>query len=96
MMLYRYLERALRALKKTDEAEDVAKKIYAHRKQKKIEKIEAEKSLWNAWIMELFESIIDPKKDREEEEKIKKEIRASKKAWRKVWNERFKFLDGAD
>jgi len=47
--------------------------------------------------MEPFESIVDPnKKEREEEERIKKEVRASKKAWRKIREERFKFLDGAE
>ncbi|KAL7426699.1 hypothetical protein ACHAXH_001118 [Discostella pseudostelligera] len=94
--LYRYLEQALRAQKKNDEAEDVARKIYNNKQQKKTEKDEAEKSLWDQWVLEPFESIVDPnKREREEEEKIRKEVRASKKAWRKVREERFKFLDGA-
>jgi len=38
--------------------------------------------------------IMDPnKKEREEEEKLKKEVRASKKQWRKIRQERFQFLD---
>jgi len=95
--LYRYLEQTLRAQKKNSEAEDVAGKIFKHKQQKRTEKAEAERSLWEQWILEPFESIIDPnKKDREEEERIKKEVRASKKAWRKIREERFKFLDGAD
>eukprot|EP00571_Detonula_confervacea_P011237 CAMPEP_0172298710 /NCGR_PEP_ID=MMETSP1058-20130122/1238_1 /TAXON_ID=83371 /ORGANISM="Detonula confervacea, Strain CCMP 353" /LENGTH=791 /DNA_ID=CAMNT_0013007997 /DNA_START=252 /DNA_END=2627 /DNA_ORIENTATION=- len=95
--LFRYLEQALRAQKKNKEAEEVAEKIFKNKQQKRTEKVEAERSLWDQWVMEPFESIIDPnKKDREEEEKIKKEVRASKKAWRKIREERFKFLDGAE
>lgn len=95
--LYRYLEQALRAQKKNAEAEEVAAKIFKNKQQKKTEKDEAERSLWDQWVMEPFGSIVDPnKKEREEEENIKKEVRASKKAWRKIREERFKFLDGAE
>jgi hypothetical protein len=95
--LYRYLEQTLRAQKKKDEAEEVAARIFRHKEQKRTEKIEADRSLWNQWILEPFESMLDPnKKDREEEERIRKEVRASKKAWKKIRDERFKFLDGAD
>lgn len=93
--LYRYLEQALRAQKKNEEADEVAGKIYENKQRKKTEKVEAERSLWDQWVAEPLESIVDPnKKEREEEEKIKKEVRASKKAWRKIREERFKFLDG--
>ncbi|KAL7454333.1 hypothetical protein ACHAWC_005970 [Mediolabrus comicus] len=92
--LYKYLEQALRAQKKIDEADGVAAKIAENKQLKKKEKVEAEKSLWDQWVTEPFESIVDPnKKEREEEERIKKEVRASKKAWRKIREERFKFLD---
>jgi hypothetical protein len=92
--LYQYLEKALRAQKKIDEADEVAAKIDENNQQKRNEKVEAKKSLWDAWVTEPFESIVDPnKKEREEEERIKKEVRASKKAWRKIREERFKFLD---
>lgn len=95
--LYKYLEQALRAQKKTEEAEHVAEKIFKNKQMKNTEKIEANKTLWDQWIAEPFESIVDPnKKEREEEERIKKEVRASKKAWRKIRDDRFKFLDGAD
>eukprot|EP00581_Thalassiosira_minuscula_P014152 CAMPEP_0183721032 /NCGR_PEP_ID=MMETSP0737-20130205/13468_1 /TAXON_ID=385413 /ORGANISM="Thalassiosira miniscula, Strain CCMP1093" /LENGTH=840 /DNA_ID=CAMNT_0025950999 /DNA_START=143 /DNA_END=2665 /DNA_ORIENTATION=+ len=95
--LYRYLEQALRAQKKTEEAEVVAELIFQNKQQKKTEKVEADKSLWDQWVTEPFESIVDPnRKEREEEEKIKKEVRASKKAWRKIREDRFKFLDGAE
>jgi hypothetical protein len=97
MTLYKYLEKALRAQKKKEEADQTAEKIFRNEQMKNTEKEQADKSLWNQWIMEPFESIMDPnRKEREEEERIKKEVRASKKAWRKIREERFKFLDGAD
>jgi hypothetical protein len=92
--LYKYLEQALRAQKKIDDADGVAAKIAENGRLKTKEKIEADKSLWNQWVAGPFESIVDPNKnEREEEERIKKEVRASKKAWRKIREERFKFLD---
>ena len=92
--LYKYLEQALRAQKRLDEADEVAAKIEENKKLKSNEKVEADKSVWDEWITEPFESIVDPnKKEREEEERIKKEVRASKKAWRRIREERFKFLD---
>jgi hypothetical protein len=40
---------------------------------------------------------MDPnKKEREEEKKLKKEVKASKRAWRKIRKERFRFLDGTN
>ena len=40
---------------------------------------------------------MDPnKKEREEEEKLKKEVKASKRAWRKIRKERFAFLDSTN
>ena len=41
--------------------------------------------------------VTDPnRKEREEEESLRKEVKASKKQWRKIRRERFPFLDGAD
>ena len=92
--LYHYLEQALRAQEKTNEAENIAAKILRHKQKMKTEKAEAERTLWDQWVMEPFESIVDPnKKEREEEEKTKKELLASKRAWRKIRKERFKFLE---
>uniref|UniRef100_A0A7S2M220 Uncharacterized protein n=1 Tax=Skeletonema marinoi TaxID=267567 RepID=A0A7S2M220_9STRA len=92
--LYKYLEQALRAQKRIDEADEVAAKIAEYKQLKTNEKVEADKSTWDQWVTEPFESIVDPnKKEREEEERIKKEVRASKKAWRKIREERFRFLD---
>jgi len=43
---------------------------------------------------EAYEFLVDPnKKEREEEEKLRKEVKASKKRWRKIRQERFAFLD---
>lgn len=57
----------------------------------------AEKSLWESMVAaptEALEMIMDPnKKEREEEETLKREVKASKKQWRKIRQERFKFLD---
>lgn len=62
-----------------------------------VETEHAEKSLWDSMIAaptEALEMILDPnKKEREEEEHVKKEVRASKKQWRKIRQERFQFLD---
>lgn len=95
--LYRYLEQCLRAQKRFDEADDALEKIEKNVRRNNTEKVEAERSLWDTFFVEPFESIVDPnKKEREEEERLKKEVKASKKAWRRLREERFKFLDGAD
>jgi hypothetical protein len=58
---------------------------------------EGEKSLWDAFLsgpQEAFDMIMDPnKKEREEEEKIRKEVKIAKKTWRAIRKERFGFLD---
>lgn len=61
---------------------------------------EAEKSLWQSFLdapTEALDMIMDPnKKEREEEDKIRKEVKASKKAWRAIRRERFAFLDNGE
>lgn len=43
---------------------------------------------------EALDMIMDPnKKEREEEEKLRKEVKASKKQWRTIRKQRFGFLD---
>ena len=43
---------------------------------------------------EALDMIMDPnKKEREEEEKLRTEVKASKKQWRMIRKERFAFLD---
>jgi hypothetical protein len=63
----------------------------------KTEKSEAEKSMWDNFLeapQEVYDMVMDPsKKEREEEEKLRKEVKASKKQWRRIRRERFAFLD---
>ena len=63
----------------------------------KDENEEGEKSLWDAFLsgpQEAFDMIMDPnKKEREEEEKIRKDVKIAKKTWRAIRKERFAFLD---
>ncbi len=58
---------------------------------------EGEKSIWDSLVsgpQEAFDMIMDPnKKEREEEEKTRMEVKAAKKAWRAIRKERFSFLD---
>ena len=58
---------------------------------------EGEKSIWDALVsgpQEALDMIMDPnKREREEEEKTTKEVKAAKKAWRAIRKERFPFLD---
>jgi hypothetical protein len=56
--------------------------------------------MWDALVngpQEALDMIMDPnKKEREEEDKIRKEVKTSKKAWRAIRKERFAFLDNGD
>lgn len=61
------------------------------------EKEQAEKSIWDAFVngpMEAYDMIMDPnKKEREQEAKLRQEVKASKKQWRMIRKQRFAFLD---
>jgi len=61
------------------------------------EKEEADKSLWESFLVdpaEAFQLIMDPcKKERDDEDQMKIDIKASKKAWRKIRSRNFSFLD---
>jgi len=98
-VLNRYLEQVLRQLGKEKEASVVAKDILRAEKLRKSEKETAERSMWNQLLCSpsnAYEMIADPnKQEREEEEKIRKEVKASKRQWRKIRQERFSFLDSA-
>jgi hypothetical protein len=63
------------------------------------EKKAAEKSLWDSLFnspTEAIDLLMDPnKKEREEEQKLRKEVKASKKQWRRIRQERFQFLDAS-
>ncbi|CAB9512329.1 expressed unknown protein [Seminavis robusta] len=97
IVLYKYLAEALRKQGKRAEAEEAYKKVEQAEFRRAEETEEAEKTLWDSVISapaEALEMIMDPnKKEREEEENVKREVRASKKQWRKIRQERFKFLD---
>mmetsp|Transcript_10422 Transcript_10422/g.14724 ORF Transcript_10422/g.14724 Transcript_10422/m.14724 type:complete len:711 (-) Transcript_10422:216-2348(-) len=96
MILYKYLEQTLRARGKEKEANKAAARIEAAETKKSDEKEEAEKGLWESLVSgEALDMIMDPnRKEREEEEKIRKEVKASKKQWRKIRQQRYHFLDG--
>mmetsp|Transcript_18662 Transcript_18662/g.46197 ORF Transcript_18662/g.46197 Transcript_18662/m.46197 type:complete len:734 (+) Transcript_18662:259-2460(+) len=97
MLLYGYLEQVLRSMGQNDEAEVIRKKLKAYDKMLKDEKEEAQKSMWGTLVaapMEAYDMILDPnRKEREEEEKMRREVKASKRAWRGIRKERFAFLD---
>lgn len=95
--LQRYLEKALRLQNKKDEAEDIKERLANIEISRTKEKEDTTKSLWDAIFTdpnEAFDLIMDPnKKEREEETRLRKQVKASKKAWRKIREQRFKFLD---
>jgi hypothetical protein len=99
LALYRYLETVLRRNGKEEEADEIKKKIVKAEEHMNKEKKEAEQDLWTQFVnspTEAYDMLVDPnKKEREEEEKMRKEVKASKKQWRKIRQERFSFLDSA-
>uniref|UniRef100_A0A7S1YFD8 Uncharacterized protein n=1 Tax=Grammatophora oceanica TaxID=210454 RepID=A0A7S1YFD8_9STRA len=99
MILNNYLERVLIKLKKTKEAKEISRKLKAYEERNVNEKQEAETSLWGSFFnapSDVYDAVMDPnKKEREEEEMLRKEVKASKKKWRKIRQERFQFLDSA-
>jgi len=97
IVLYKYLSEALNNQGKTSEAETALDRVQRAENMNDSEREEAEKSLWESFLLaqsEALEMIMDPnKKERDEEETLKREVKASKKQWRRIRNERFKFLD---
>jgi hypothetical protein len=97
IVLYKYLAQCLRAQNKYEEAEEVMTKVRAAEAMKRKEQNDADQSLWDSLLTapgEAFNMILDPnKKEREEEENMRKEVKASKKKWRAIRHERFAFLD---
>mmetsp|Transcript_9490 Transcript_9490/g.13452 ORF Transcript_9490/g.13452 Transcript_9490/m.13452 type:complete len:770 (+) Transcript_9490:54-2363(+) len=90
--LKKYLEEALRGQEKTQEADEVKNYLEEVEKSRLNEKNDFNSSVWNSFFA--LDNFMDPnKKEREEEELLKKEVRASKRAWRKIRKERFTFLD---
>ena len=97
LILQKYLEKVLRTLKKNQEADEIAKILAEAEQDKKEEKKVAEASMWDSFMvapMEALDMIMDStKKECEEEEHMRKEVKQSKKQWHKIWQERFAFLD---
>jgi hypothetical protein len=97
ILLYTYLEVVLSLTGQDKEAKEIRTRIKDHDKRLKTEKDEAEKSMWDSFLAaptEAIDMIMDPnKKEREEEEKLRKEVKASKKQWREIRKHRFAFLD---
>lgn len=97
ILLYTYLEDVLSITGQDKEAKEIRARIKDHDKRLKSEKDDAEKSMWDLVIAaptEAIDMIMDPnKKEREEEEKLRKEVKASKKQWRAIRKQRFSFLD---
>jgi len=97
LYLKRYLEKTLRSQKKKEEADEIIQMLNIIENRKNSEKYLLSKSLLGLIMSdpkEAIDFIMDPnKKDREEEERTRREVKTSRKAWRKVREERFKFLD---
>ena len=94
IVLYKYLAQSLRAQNKYDEAKEVMKKVEtAEAVKTKEEKEAAEKSLWESFA-DVYDMVVDPnRKEREEEQRYRAEVKQSKKQWRRIRHERFPFLD---
>ena len=95
LQLQGYLEQVLRAQKKYEEADQIKEKLASNEKVKSKEKTEASSLLMSCLDpSEFFGNLMDPnKKEREEEERTKDAVRASKKKWKQIREERFAFLD---
>jgi len=93
VILYKYLAQTLRAQNKYDEAKEVMKTVHEAQIAKDDEKKDAEKSMWDS-LGEVYDMVVDPnRKEREEEQKFRQEVKQSKKHWRRIRQERFPFLD---
>lgn len=93
IILYKYLAQCLQAQGKNDEAKEVMKRVRDAEILKNDEKTSSSKSMWESFG-EVFDMVADPsRKDRETEEKLRKDVKLSKKRWRKIRQERFPFLD---
>ena len=69
-------------------------------KERKNEKEQVSESLWGSFFTdpkEALDLLVDPnKREREEEARLKKEVKASKRAWRNIRQQQFKFLDSGN
>lgn len=97
LYLQKYLAKALKLQNKNSEADHIEQRVLSMQKARTRKEEEATKSIWDTLFTdpsEAFDIIMDPnKKEREEENRVKKEVKASKRAWRKIRQKRFGFLD---
>mmetsp|Transcript_24310 Transcript_24310/g.52667 ORF Transcript_24310/g.52667 Transcript_24310/m.52667 type:complete len:779 (-) Transcript_24310:222-2558(-) len=97
--LKKYLVQALQQQGKKDEARDIIQELDDAEEAERREREGSEGFdcfSFNVCGKEALEGLMDPNKDeREEEQRLKKEVKASKKAWRRIREERFKFLDAS-
>ena len=93
VLLYNYLAQTLRAQNKLDEAKKVMRTVQEAEVARSDEKKDAEKSMWDS-LGEVYDMVVDPnRKEREEEQKFREEVKQSKKHWRRIRQDRFPFLD---
>jgi len=100
LYLQKYLEKALRMQNKMEEADAISERLKSIDTMRRAEKEEVSKILWDTLLSDPSEAlniIMDPsKKERDEEIRLKKEVKASKKVWRTIREQRFKRLDTND
>lgn len=97
LYLQKYLASSLKQQNKHEEADHITERIESILKSRTKKEEEATQSLWDSLLTDprdAFDFILDPnKKEREDEARLKKEVKSSKKAWRKIRQRRFMFLD---
>lgn len=97
LYLKKYLEKSLRQQNKLKEADEIAESIKSIENMRQAEKEEASNSLWESFLSNPAEAlylIVDPnKRDRDFAQKMRREVKASKKAWTRIRASKFKFLD---
>mmetsp|Transcript_5466 Transcript_5466/g.11179 ORF Transcript_5466/g.11179 Transcript_5466/m.11179 type:complete len:863 (+) Transcript_5466:27-2615(+) len=97
IILHKYMAECLEAQGKKDEAEKSLERVQKFEDARNEAARDAEKSMWDYLVdapNDAYDMLMDPnRKAREAEEKLRQEVKASKKAWRKVRSERFPFLD---
>lgn len=96
-LLESYLEQAYRAQDKHVQADHLKEKLLLAEQEQELEKNKADRTLWDTMFTDPWEAmdiIMDPNKnEREQEERRKKEVKASKRQWIKIRKKKFEFLD---
>lgn len=93
LLLYRYLAGCLRQQKKNSEAKEIETHVEKAERARHNQNEETSKDMWGS-LGEAYDMVVDPnRKDREEEQRFRKTVKQSKKAWRRIRQDRFAFLD---